>query len=75
MTYLFLFIGLAAAILFVLLKTENKSGIDADPIDEAEVYLAYGRKKQAIEILEKAKLAYPNRTDIRTKLDELRIKN
>ena len=47
-------------------------GREADPIAEADVYLAYGRKSQAISILEKAESTYPNRADIRKKLNELR---
>lgn len=74
LTYAGLLIGLALVMLFVFLKSKSQGGSSADPLAEAEVYLAYGRKKQAIEILEKAKLEYPNRTDIQAKLDELRIK-
>lgn len=44
---------------------------NADPIQEAEVYISYGRKNEAIEILKIAKLTYPNRIDIGKKLDEL----
>lgn len=43
-----------------------------DPIAEAEVYLAYGRKKQAIEILEEALRAKPTQEDIRKKLNEIK---
>lgn len=44
---------------------------DADPLAEADVYLAYGQKKKAIEILQHARIAHPDRTDIATKLNEL----
>ncbi len=74
LTYAGLLIGLALVMFLVFLKSKSQGGSSADPLAEAEVYLAYGRKKQAIEILEKAKLEYPNRTDIQVKLDELRIK-
>ena len=74
LTYAGLLIGLALVMLFVFLKSKIQGSSSADPLAEAEVYLAYGRKKQAIETLEKAKLEHPNRTDIQAKLDELRIK-
>jgi hypothetical protein len=67
--------GVSAFLARKQLLNNNLENSSADPIDEAEIYLAYGRKKHAIKILEKGKLAYPERTDIRIKLDELRIKN
>ncbi len=72
--YLLLIIVIAVVILFVYLKSKNQDASPVDPIAEAEVYLAYGRKSQAIDILEKAKLAYPDRADIQAKLNEIRIK-
>ncbi len=44
---------------------------EVDPIAEAEVYLAYGRKEQAIEILQEALHAKPAREDIRRKINEI----
>jgi hypothetical protein len=67
-------LGLLLVIFFIFLKSKSQGGSSADPLAEAEVYVAYARKKQAIETLEKAKLEYPNRTDIQAKLDELQIK-
>ena len=67
----------AALIAIFLLKsrltatTERQNGV-ADPLAEAEVYLAYGRKKQALELLEKAFRENPRRNDIREKLRELK---
>ena len=43
-----------------------------DPVSEADVYLSYGRKEQAIEILEEALRAKPAREDVRKKLNEIR---
>ncbi len=45
---------------------------DVDPIAEAEVYLSYGRKEQAIEILEEALRAKPAREDIRRKINAIK---
>jgi hypothetical protein len=42
-----------------------------DPLAEAEVYLAYGRKKRAFKILEKALHENPSRSDVREKLRDL----
>lgn len=63
-------IGVGAACL--LLYKNKSTSVVADPLAEAEVYLAYGRKNQAIEILEKALQLDPSRTDISAKLDELK---
>lgn len=43
----------------------------ADPLAEAEVLLVYGRKKQAMALLEKALQSHPARADIAAKLQEL----
>jgi Tfp pilus assembly protein FimV len=43
-----------------------------DPLKEAEVYLCYGRKAQAIELLEAAALKHPQRGDIAEKLRQLK---
>ncbi len=56
------------------IKYPGRKNQVADPLAEAEVYLAYGQKKKAIELLKKAQSAYPNRADIRKKLDELYVK-
>ena len=47
---------------------------EVDPLAEADVYLAYGRKEQAMEILEQASRKYPNRKDIADKLSQLKQK-
>jgi hypothetical protein len=44
---------------------------DVDPLAEAEVYLAYGRREPAIEILKDALRANPARQDIRKRLAEI----
>lgn len=43
-----------------------------DPLAEAKVYIAYGRKQQALQLLEKALQENPSRADIETKLRELK---
>lgn len=70
-------VGALAALLLMLVwmrrssKTENESAY-VDPLAEAEVYLAYGRKQQAIEKLEHALQNDDTRQDIRRKLTELK---
>ena len=44
---------------------------DVDPVAEADVYLAYGRDRQAEEILREAMRAAPERLDIQVKLLEV----
>ena len=43
----------------------------SDVIGEADIYIAYGRFPQAIEMLENAAVKEPNRSDIRLKLCEV----
>jgi Tfp pilus assembly protein FimV len=45
---------------------------EPDPLAEAEVYLAYGRYQQAIQVLEQALEKNGLRSDIQQKLDEIR---
>lgn len=45
---------------------------EPNPLAEAEVYIAYGRKRQAIEVLERALAENPGRQDVQEKLDGLR---
>jgi hypothetical protein len=47
------------------------AGESVDPLAEAEVYLAYGRREQAVEILKDALAANPARQDIRKRLAEI----
>jgi Tfp pilus assembly protein FimV len=44
---------------------------EIDPVAEAEVYLAYGNKQQAIILLNKAALDNPGRQDILDKIREI----
>lgn len=44
---------------------------EADPITEAEVFMAYGRNQQAEEVLKKAREVSPGRVDIAAKLLEV----
>jgi hypothetical protein len=43
-----------------------------NPLLEARIYLVFGQKTQALELLEKALLKNPERTEIAAKLSELR---
>ena len=54
--------------------TPSASLLDAnevDPIAEADVYIAYGREAQAIEILKEALRSHPERNALRVKLLEI----
>ena len=44
---------------------------EIDPISEAEVYLAYGNREQAVALLKKAAEDHPERQDIRDKIDQI----
>jgi Tfp pilus assembly protein FimV len=76
--YWFLLLVLLILLLFVLrpsLKRRinlNAQPGAADPLREAEVYLAYGRTEQAISLLEEALREHPQRTDIAEKLRSLK---
>jgi hypothetical protein len=48
------------------------ASVPVDPLAEAEVYLAYGRKEQAIEVLKEGLAREPQRKDVATKLAALR---
>jgi hypothetical protein len=52
---------------------KNHNRINGDPIKVADDYIAHDRKLQAIEILEKAKLEFPNNKEIIKKLIELGV--
>jgi len=54
--------------------TPSASLLDAnevDPVAEADVYIAYGRETQAIEILKEALRSHPERNALRVKLLEI----
>lgn len=44
---------------------------DVDPVQEAEVYMTYGRDVQAVEILKEAMAQNPSREDVQVKLAEV----
>jgi len=44
------------------------AAVDVDPVAEAEVYLAYDRQEQAVEVLEQALQQNPNQGNVVTKL-------
>jgi Tfp pilus assembly protein FimV len=58
----------------VKVRSKDKNSGPADPLAEAEVYLAYGQRAKAIDILQKARVTHPDRADITMKLNELRAK-
>ncbi len=43
----------------------------ADPVSEADIYIAYGKPQTAIELLGKALVQHPERTDVRLKLMDI----
>jgi len=49
-------------------QTGATQTVDVDPVAEAEVYLAYDRKEQAIEVLEQALSSNPNQSTVVIKL-------
>lgn len=54
-------------------RAVGKSEDDVDPLTEAEVYLSFGRKEQAIEILEAAIKLHPaRRQEFETRIRDLR---
>ncbi|MDF0607070.1 pilus assembly protein FimV [Neisseriaceae bacterium TC5R-5] len=55
----------------VLNKSEGLEVVPADPMAQADVYVAYGRYEQALSILREALLADPMRQDLRYKLLEV----
>lgn len=63
---------LIAIIVWKHFRYPRRKGFKADPLAEAEVYVAYGQKERAIRILEKARLANPERQELTKKLAELR---
>jgi hypothetical protein len=69
-----LVIGLLG-VLFVsygsLSRRRDDRSVVVDPIAEADVYLAYGRRKQAISILEEASRANPSDERIRKRLHDV----
>lgn len=46
---------------------------DGDPVAEADIYLAYGRYDQAVDVLKSAIEQDPNNTDLRLKLIEVGV--
>jgi hypothetical protein len=46
---------------------------EIDPVTEAEVYLAYGNREQAMNLLQKAAKDHPERQDIRDKICDIEL--
>jgi Tfp pilus assembly protein FimV len=51
---------------------ESDAITNLDPIAEADVYLAYGNRQQAVSLLRKAAQENPGRADIIDKIREIR---
>ena len=52
-------------------RSGNKGSASVNPISEADVYLAYGREEQAIEVLQEALKSDPDNSTVRAKLESL----
>jgi Tfp pilus assembly protein FimV len=66
-----MWIGLAASCWAVWRSSKLKDRVPENPIAEADVYLAYGRKNQAIGLLKRSLAAHPDDQAIKDKLVEL----
>ncbi len=67
---LFIVTALVFLSLFRLSKRAQKNP-NSNPLSEADVYLAYGRKQEAIEVLKSALAADPDNSEIKQKLKEI----
>lgn len=66
-------VGLVIAAIFLVQRTTGKTMANSDDLlAEAEVYLAYGRKAQAIEVLEEALKVDPGNAAISAKLGSIK---
>ncbi|UCH48660.1 MAG: hypothetical protein JSU95_02335 [Betaproteobacteria bacterium] len=52
-------------------STDTGGGEEVDPLEEAEIFLAYGRDAQAEELLKEALTTHPARFEIHAKLAEI----
>ena len=75
MTIFYFCIAAFLVYLFYVLVIVKRNSKHADPIAEAEVYMMYGRKAQAIEILEQALVKEPGNFVIESKLKNLKTVN
>ena len=62
---------LIAMIVWKRFRYPPRKGYKPDPLAEAEVYLAYGNRRRAIEIINKASRENPERQEFIRKLTEL----
>lgn len=61
---------------FELDSLDNEEAVESeigDPVAEADIYMAYGRFPQAVELLNRALEQEPERTDLRVKLVEVHM--
>ena len=61
---------------FELDSLDNEAAVESeigDPVAEADIYMAYGRFPQAVELLNRALEQEPNRSDLRVKLIEVHM--
>jgi hypothetical protein len=59
---------IVGAIVWTYFHKVTRKRLGGDPLAEAGFYFAYGQKKRAIEILEQAQIADPDRAEIATRL-------
>ena len=59
--------ALTGAVAYIFLR-KRKAKPAANPVAEADVYIAYGRTHQAVEILESALKTNPNQPEVAAKL-------
>ena len=60
------------AFFFYIVVIRTRKNLHVDPIAEAEVYMMYGRKAQAIELLKQALAKEPSNLAIENKLNEFK---
>jgi predicted Zn-dependent protease len=60
------------AILLILKKSNSNENQNINPIAEAKVYIAYGREKEAIKILEEYLLEDPKNLEAITMLNDIK---
>ncbi len=61
---------------FELDSLDNEEAVESeigDPVAEADIYMAYGRFPQAVELLNRALEQEPDRSDLRVKLVEVHV--
>ena len=65
-------IAVILVILLILKKSNSNEDQNINPIAEAKVYIAYGREKEAIKILEEYLLEEPKKLEAITMLNDIK---